>query len=63
MLKVKVGSNSIEKAIKMFKKKFKDSGVINELRERQQFTKKSTQKRQQIKKAIYNQIKKNEEYE
>jgi len=51
MLKVKVGSNSIEKAIKMFKKKFKDSGVINELRERQQFTKKNQPKK-------YNKLKK-----
>ena len=63
MLRVKVNQASIEKSLKIFKKKFKDSGVVNELRERQQYTKKSTKKRQQKQKAIYNQIKKREEDE
>jgi len=63
MLRVKVDSSSIEKSLKIFKRKFKDSGIVNELRERQQYTKKSTQKRQQKQKAIYNQIKKREEDE
>ena len=63
MLRVKVDSSSIEKSLKIFKRKFKESGVVNELRERQQFTKKSTKKRQQKQKAIYNQIKKREEDE
>ena len=38
MLRVKVDSSSIEKSLKIFKRKFKESGVVNELRERQQFT-------------------------
>jgi small subunit ribosomal protein S21 len=63
MLRVKVDSSSIEKSLKIFKRKYKESGVVNELRERQQFTKKSTKKRQQKQKAIYNQIKKREEDE
>ena len=63
MLIVKVDSDSIEKSLKIFKRKFKDSGVVNELRERQQFIKKSTKKKLQKQKAIYNQIKKREEDE
>ena len=63
MLRVKVDSSSIEKSLKIFKRKYKESGVVDELRERQQFTKKSTKKRQQKQKAIYNQNKKREEDE
>ena len=63
MLRVKVDSSSIEKSLKIFKRKYKESGVIDELRERQQFTKNSTKKREQKQKAIYNQIKKREEDE
>lgn len=63
MLRVKVDSSSIEKSLKIFKRKFKESGVVNELRERQQFTKKSTKKRIQKQKAIYNNNKKRQEDE
>ena len=53
MLKVPVVKNNLNKALKIFKKKFKTTGVIKELRERKQFTKKS-RKRKLIKdKAIY----------
>jgi len=63
MLIIKVKSSSIEGSLKALKRKFKESGVVNELRERQQFTKKSKKKRLQKQKAIYNQIKKREEDE
>ncbi len=49
---VKEGEN-IERALKKFKKKFDRTGVIKELRVRQQFTKPSIVKRQQRLKAIY----------
>ena len=62
MLKVSVVKNNLNKALKIFKKKFKSTGVIKELRERQQFTKKSTKKRKQKDKAIrkQNYLKNNE---
>lgn len=63
MLRVKVDSSSIEKSLKIFKRRFKESGVVNELRERQQFTKKSTKKRIKKQKAIYNNNKKRQEDE
>ncbi len=49
---VKEGEN-IERALKKFKKKFDRTGVIKELRSRQQFTKPSVVKRQQRLKAVY----------
>ena len=57
MLIVKVKS-SIEGSLKLLKRKFRETGIVDELRERQQFTKKSKKKRLQIQKAKYNQIKK-----
>jgi small subunit ribosomal protein S21 len=49
---VKEGEN-IERALKKFKKKFDKTGLVKELRKRQQFTKPSVVKRQQRLKAIY----------
>ena len=49
---VKEGEN-IEKALKKFKRKFEKTGVIKELRSRQQFEKPSVVKRQQKIHAIY----------
>jgi len=55
MLKVPVIKGNLNKALKIFKKKFKSTGVVKELREKQQFIKKS-KKRKLIKdKAIYKQ--------
>ncbi|MBR9832619.1 30S ribosomal protein S21 [Acidiluteibacter ferrifornacis] len=51
---VKEGEN-IERALKKFKKKFDKTGVVKELRERQQFDKPSVINRQQKLKAIYKQ--------
>ena len=45
MLKVPVIKNNLNKALKIFKKKFKTTGVLKELRERQHFTKKSKKKK------------------
>ena len=49
---VKDGEN-IERALKKFKRKFEKTGVIKELRSRQQFNKPSVIKRLKMEKAIY----------
>ena len=49
---VKEGEN-IEKALKKFKRKFEKTGVIKELRARQQFDKPSVLKRLKMEHAIY----------
>ena len=46
---------SLDKALKRFKKKFEKTGVLRELRARQAYEKKSVTRRNQIKKAIYKQ--------
>ena len=46
---------SIEKALKKFKKKFEKTGVVRELRRRQSYTKKSVRLRDVRKAAIYKQ--------
>ena len=52
VVQIKEGEN-IEKALKKFKRKFEKTGVVKELRNRQQFTKPSVLKRQQKIYAIY----------
>ena len=49
---VKEGEN-IEKALKKFKRKFEKTGVVKELRSRQQFDKPSVLKRLKMERAIY----------
>ena len=49
---VKEGEN-IEKALKKFKRKFEKTGVVKELRSRQQFDKPSVVKRLQHEHAVY----------
>ncbi len=49
---VEEGEN-IEKALKKFKRKFEKTGVIKELRRRQQFDKPSVVKRDKMMHAIY----------
>jgi len=44
---------SIEKALKKFKRKFEKTGVVKELRSRQAFTKPSVKKRKQRIRAVY----------
>ena len=55
MLRVPVIKNNLNKALKIFKKKFKSTKVLKELRERQQYTKKSKKRRLIKDKAIYKQ--------
>ena len=49
---VKEGEN-IERALKKFKRKFEKTGIIKELRDRQEFSKPSVRRREQIKRAVY----------
>jgi small subunit ribosomal protein S21 len=44
---------SIERALKKYKKKFERTRVLKELRERKEYTKKSVTRRQQVIKAQY----------
>ena len=50
--RVKEGEN-IERALKKFKRKYEKTGVIKELRRRQQFDKPSELKRLRMEHAIY----------
>jgi small subunit ribosomal protein S21 len=52
IIPVKEGE-SIEKALKKFKRKVEKTGLIRELRDRQKYTKPSVERRDVIKKAIY----------
>ena len=52
IVQVKDGE-SIDKAVKKYKKKFEKMGTVKELRIRQKFTKPSVIRRQQIIKAVY----------
>lgn len=54
MIVVNVKENeSIDKALKRFKKKFEKTGVLREVRSRQHFTKPSVRRRDQIIRASY----------
>jgi len=44
---------SIDRALKKYKRKFEKTGVVKELRERQKYTKPSVRNRQEKLKAIY----------
>ena len=46
-------SENIEKALKKFKRKFEKTGVVKELRSRQQFDKPSVLKRLKMERAVY----------
>jgi len=51
---IKEGEN-IERALKKFKRKFEKTGALRELRARKCFTKKSVQRRDEMKRAVYRQ--------
>lgn len=54
MLLINIKENeSIDKALKRFKKKFEKTGVLKELRRRTYFEKPSVERREEVKKAIY----------
>ena len=55
MLRVPVIKNNLNKALKLFKRKFKNSQTLKELRERQSYTKKSRKKRLMKNKAVHKQ--------
>jgi small subunit ribosomal protein S21 len=52
IIPVKEGE-SIDRAVKKFKKKFEKTGVVKELRARQAYTKKSVRRREEIKHAVH----------
>lgn len=52
MLKIPVIKGNIERALKLFKRKFKKTGTLKEVRERKNFTKPSLKKRFEKEKAI-----------
>ena len=52
IIPVKEGE-SIDRALKRYKRKYEKTGVVKELRARQQYTKPSGLKRAQLMKAIY----------
>jgi len=56
---IKVDGN-IEKALKQLKRKFTNQKVVEELRERTEFTKPSVRRRTEIKDAAYRQKKRSE---
>lgn len=57
MIIVPVKENeSIDRALKKFKKKFEKTGVVKELRARQAFEKPSITRRTIVKKAVYKNI-------
>mgnify|MGYP000518579668 CR=1 FL=1 len=51
------GKEGLEKALKKYKRKFDKIGVGKELRRRKEFTKPSVERRNEIKKAKWRQIK------
>jgi len=52
MLRIPVVKGNLNKALKQFKRKFKDTQVLKELRERKNYTKPSAKKRVQKDEAI-----------
>ncbi|MEI9919417.1 MAG: 30S ribosomal protein S21 [Bacteroidota bacterium] len=56
MLVINIKENeSIDKALKRFKKKFEKTGVLRELRSRTSFEKPSVRRRGQVLRAVYRQ--------
>jgi len=56
MVRVTVKENeSIDKALKRFKKKLEKTGTLKEFRTRQYFTKESVRKRDAVGRAVYRQ--------
>ena len=52
MLNIPVVKGNLNKALKQFKRKFKDTQVLKEIRERKNYTKSSAKKRVQKDEAI-----------
>ena len=60
MLEIPVIKGNINKALKIFKRKFKQTGILKEVRERKNYIKPSTKRRKQKEKAILKQKYRNE---
>ena len=52
MLNIPVVKGNIERALKLFKRKFKQTGALKEVRERKNFTKPSLKRKIQKEKSI-----------
>jgi small subunit ribosomal protein S21 len=52
IIPIKEGEN-IDKALKKYKRKFEKTGILKKLREKQQYTKKSVQRRNEILRAAF----------
>jgi small subunit ribosomal protein S21 len=52
---------SIDQALKRFKRKYQQAQIVQELRERKEFTKPSVKRRSEILKAVYREQKRREE--
>jgi small subunit ribosomal protein S21 len=55
MLIIPVVKGNIDRALKVFKRKFKQTGTLKEIRERKQFTKPSLKRKLAKEKSILNQ--------
>ena len=55
MLRIPIVKGNLNKALKLFKRKFKNTQILKELKERQSYTKKSRKKRLIKDKAILKQ--------
>ena len=55
MLRIPVVKDNINSALKLFKRKFKQTGRLKEIRERKQYIKKSTKRKLTKEKAILKQ--------
>ena len=55
MLRVPVKKGNLSKALKLFKRKFKNTQTLKELKERQSYTKKSKKRRLIKNKAVHKQ--------
>ena len=55
MLIIPVVKDNVDRALKLFKRKFKQTGTLREIRERKQYTKKSMKRKLIKEKAILNQ--------
>jgi len=53
LVSVEVRNNDINKSLKLFKKKVEESGHLQELRERKEYKKPSTRKREQMNGVLY----------
>lgn len=52
IIEVKDGE-SIDRALKRYKRKFQDAGIMKELRNRREFVKPSIKRRKEVLKAVY----------